>query len=67
VKDLATDFIKTMVNWLLSKATFEVHAQGVPDGKLWGGGDVPGVRDTYLVLDVRVGGKTVLKGCWQML
>jgi len=57
--------LRLILNWLLRSAEFRLYGSRVPVGKQWGGHDVHGVTDSWLVLYVSVKGQVLVSGCWQ--
>lgn len=57
--------IKWILDWLLKNATFRLYTSNQPIGRRLGGHDIPGVLDSYVILDIRVGERIVLLGHFQ--
>jgi len=57
--------IKTILNWILSNATFKLYASPTPIGKRLGGHDVAGVTDSYVILHIQVRNTIIFLGHFQ--
>jgi hypothetical protein len=57
--------LRAILTWLSTHATFRLYSSGIPVGKLFGGHDLQGVTDAYIVLVITIGPVVIFNGCWQ--
>jgi len=57
--------IKIILNWILKNAHFRLFSSTIPQGQRFGGHDVKGVVDSYIILEIIAAGRIVLLGHFQ--
>jgi hypothetical protein len=64
-----TSIIKRLLywcfNWIIANASAKVYTSTTRVGSCLGGHDDPNLRDWYIILDIRAGGKIILLGYFQ--
>lgn len=54
-----------ILNWLLKRASFRLYTSSTPIGRGLGGHDIPGVTDSYIILELELAGVTAFTGHFQ--
>jgi hypothetical protein len=54
-----------ILNWILKRVTFRIYNSNVAQGRRLGGHDIPGVDDSYIILELVVGGVIAFTGYFQ--
>jgi hypothetical protein len=57
--------LSTILNWILKRVTFKLYNSNVAQGRRLGGHDIPGVDDSYIILDLIIGGVIAFTGYFQ--
>jgi hypothetical protein len=59
------NLVKLALSWLASHAKFDIYTSQIPVGHRFGGHDIPGITDAYIVLVITIAGNPIFTGCWQ--
>lgn len=54
-----------ILNWLLKRVSFRLYNSAAPIGKRLGGHDIPNVIDSYIILELVLGGVSAFTGYFQ--
>ena len=54
-----------LLNWLLKRVTFRLYNSSSPIGRRLGGHDIPGVTDSYIILELTLSGVLAFTGYFQ--
>jgi hypothetical protein len=54
-----------ILNWILKRATFRLYISSTPLGRRLGGHDIPGVTDSYIILELVIAGVIAFTGYFQ--
>jgi hypothetical protein len=57
--------LSTILNWILKRVTFKLYNSNVAQGRRLGGHDIPGVDDSYIILELTIGGVIAFTGYFQ--
>jgi hypothetical protein len=57
--------LKAILNWILTKAEFNLYTSTIPIGRRLGGFDDPNLPDTYICLTICLDGHQVFSGYFQ--
>jgi hypothetical protein len=57
--------LSTILNWILKRVTFKLYNSNVAQGRRLGGHDIPGVDDSYIILELTIGGLIAFTGYFQ--
>lgn len=58
---------KIILDWILRNAVFRIYTSAQPIGKRLGGHHIPGVIDSYLILDIRVATRILVLGYFETI
>jgi hypothetical protein len=54
-----------LLNWILKRVTFKLYNSNVAQGRRLGGHDIPGVDDSYIILELVISGVIAFTGYFQ--
>jgi len=54
-----------ILNWIMKRVTFSLFNSATPIGKRLGGHDIPNVIDSYIILELIIGGASAFTGYFQ--
>ena len=57
--------LKKILNWILARTTFKLYNSSTPLGRRLGGHDIPGVTDSYIILELSLSGLIAFVGYFQ--
>jgi hypothetical protein len=57
--------LSIILNWILKRVTFKLYNSNVAQGRRLGGHDIPGVDDSYIILELTIGGLIAFTGYFQ--
>ena len=57
--------LQKILNWILARTTFKLSTSATPLGRRLGGHDIPGVTDSYIILELALSGIIAFTGHFQ--
>jgi hypothetical protein len=57
--------LQKILNWILARTTFRIYNSATPLGRRLGGHDIPGVTDSYIIIELSLSGITAFTGYFQ--
>jgi len=57
--------LQKILNWILARTTFMLYTSCMPLGRRLGGHDIPGVTDSYIILELALSGIIAFVGHFQ--
>jgi len=57
--------LQKILNWILARCTFKLYSSGFPEGRRLGGHDIPGITDSYVIIELSLSGLIAFVGYFQ--
>ena len=57
--------MSVILNWILKRVTFRLYNSSTPLGRRLGGHDIPGVTDSFIILELQLQDVAVFVGHFQ--